>query len=144
VYPIKCTSFTRFFLCFLASFGSSFHGSISGKSSKILVSSACFNFGIFGAVLSLILSQPTPLKNGCAFISSTPFTPNRSLGSHINLFSRSVAGALSLASFGIKNVFFQSRTFLHVALGFSAKNGGYPTNISNSIAPNDHQSTVSV
>lgn len=56
----------------------------------------------------------------------------------------SVAAGERLASGGMFKVFLQCKIFWQVTDGSSEKKGGYPTNISNKIAPTDHQSTVSL
>lgn len=92
----------------------------------------------------LTFSQSNPLKKGWFFISWIPFDPNLSLTSHNNLLRISVASGDNFASSGIDKVFLHYKIFWHVTLGSSEKNGGYPTSISNKIAPHDHQSTVSL
>ena len=73
-----------------------------------------------------------------------PLAPSLSFTSHSNFFKISVDSGDSFASSGIDKVFLHYKIFWQVTLGSSEKNGGYPTSISNNIAPQDHQSTVSL
>ncbi len=77
----------------------------------------------------LNLDQLIPAKNGCAFISYTPFTPNLSFESDISFLIKSTACGLTSASLGMTKYFLQFWILCHVSLGSSEAKGGYPTNI---------------